>query len=287
VDNKKNKRRQNRLREAYYMQGIYTQIFEAAEPERLTAVLIHGAADHSARYRHVIEKLNGRGISVVTGDLPGHGRSAGLPGHIDRFDDYLDTVEGWVRQAEQLAGKNGRIALIGHSMGGLVVVRFLQERGEQHPKIAKAVLSSPCLKVAVEVPAWKRALAKLLDRVMPKLRLPSNISSSYLTRNKGVVAAYEQDPLCGGAVSVRWYQELMRAGGKARAEAGKIKVPVLLMQAGEDRLVDPREAEPFFRQLSAQEESRYIHYPQCYHELFHEPEQEEILEEMLVWMVKP
>ncbi len=269
------------------MSGVHTQIFATEQPATLTAVLVHGASDHSGRYAHVIEKLNASGISVITGDLPGFGRSAGLHGHIDRFDQYLDAVEQWVQQAKAQGGTAGHVILIGHSMGGLVVLRFLQERGHDHPQLVKAVLSSPLLRVAVEIPPWKRTIAKMLDRLLPKLRMPSGIDTAFLSRTPDVVAAYAQDPLCGGVVSARWYQEIVRASESARNQAGKVGVPILLMQAGQDRLVAPEEAEPFFQKVPGRENSRFIHYPQCYHELFNEPEREEIMREMIEWVAKP
>ncbi|ASS75744.1 hypothetical protein CIG75_12630 [Tumebacillus algifaecis] len=266
------------------MQDIHTKTFPADRSGGLAAVLIHGASDHSARYAHVIQELNEHGIAVVTGDLPGFGHSPGLHGHIDHFDQYLDAVEGWVRQAKQLVGAAGSVAIIGHSMGGLVAVRFLQERGAMHEQIVGAVLTSPLLRVAVEIPAWKRSIAKVLDRVLPKLRLPSNISTAFLTRTPEIVAAYEQDPLCGGVVSARWFYEIQRATALAKREADKIGVPILLMQAGSDKIVAPEEAEPFFRSLSMRENNKFILYPQCYHELFNEPEQAEIMRELLKWL---
>ncbi|ARU62348.1 hypothetical protein CBW65_16300 [Tumebacillus avium] len=266
------------------MQGIHTEMSRSKGAVGLAAVLLHGASDHSARYRHVIDSLNENGIDVITGDLPGFGRSKGLHGHIDRFDEYLGTVDGWVREAERLAGADGRVVVIGHSMGGLVAVRYLQEYGAKHERIIGAVLSSPLLRVAVAIPAWKRQIAKVLDRALPKLRMPSGISTSYLTRSPEVVTAYEQDPLCGGVVSARWYSEIQRAMELAKRDAGKITVPILLMQAGSDKIVAPEEAEPFFHSLAEREQNKFVWYPDCYHELFNEPEQEEIIREMLEWV---
>ncbi|TCP52424.1 lysophospholipase [Tumebacillus sp. BK434] len=268
------------------MQAIHTEVFKAGQSTGLAAVLIHGASDHSARYRHVIETLNAGGIDVISGDLPGFGRSKGLHGHIDRFGDYLEAVDGWVREAERVAGAAGRVVMIGHSMGGLVAVRYLQEYGAQRERIIGAALSSPLLRVAVEIPAWKRQIAKVLDRAIPKLRMPSGISTAYLTRNQEVVAQYELDPLCGGVVSARWYAEIQRAMELAKREAGKIAVPILLLQAGADRIVAPEEAEPFFRTLPERENNKFLCYGDCYHELFNEPEQDVILAELLEWVAK-
>lgn len=249
----------------------------------MAVVLVHGAGDHSGRYGHVVRALTSQGIPVVTGDLPGSGLTEGLAGHVDTFDEYLDAVERWVTEASQLVAC-GRVVLLGHSMGGLITVRYLQERLSRTPQVIAAVLSSPCLKLAVEVPGWKKGLAALLDAATPRLRMSSGLSASLVSRSPEVVRAYEDDPHCGIPVSVRWYRELTRAMGQARTKAEQIRVPVLLMQAGQDLLVDARAAEPFFKRLPAG--GKYVEYPECYHELFNEPEQGEVLQEMAEWLAQ-
>lgn len=249
----------------------------------MAVVLVHGAGDHSGRYGHVVRALTSRGIPVVTGDLPGAGLTSGLPGHVDSFDEYLDAVEQWVKQATELA-THGRVVLLGHSMGGLIAVRYLQERLSRTPQVIAAVLSSPCLRLAIEVPGWKKGLAAVLDAATPRLRMSSGLSASLVSRSPEVVQAYADDPHCGIPVSVRWYRELTRAMEQARAQAERVRVPVLLMQAGQDLLVDAGAAEPFFRRLPLG--GKYVEYPECYHELFNEPEQGEVLQEMTEWLAQ-
>ena len=93
------------------VKNIHTETYPAAASRTggapAAAVLVHGAGEHCGRYAHVVEKLTSHGIAVVTGDLPGHGRTEGLRGHVDSFEEYLDAVEGWVRQAEELADRSG------------------------------------------------------------------------------------------------------------------------------------------------------------------------------------
>jgi lysophospholipase len=265
--------------------SIHTEVHQVAQGRepKLAIVLIHGAADHCGRYGHVIAALTAAGYAVVTGDLPGHGRTEGLSGHVESFDEYLECVDGWVQQAQGVSA-SGRVAMVGHSMGGLVAVRYLQERAEQHPEVVCAVVTSPCLKLVMEVPGWKQWLADRLNKWSPRLRMASGIDPANVSRTREVVEAYGEDPLCGGKVSVRWFQELNGAMAQARAGAEGVKVPLLMMQSGDDRVVDARASDAFFQELQPLEGHAYVAYPQCYHELFNEPEQQQVIEKMVRWL---
>ncbi|PWK12851.1 alpha/beta hydrolase [Tumebacillus permanentifrigoris] len=268
--------------------SLHTQTFLGREQVQrtvpLTVVLVHGAGEHSGRYGHVIEALTARGISVITGDLPGHGRSGGISGHVESFDEYLDSVSEWMKLAEASSGPDGHVAIIGHSMGGLVTVRFLEERAHQHQHLIGAVLSSPCLKLALEVPGWKKSLAGVLNSLAPRLRMASGIQPSDVSRHPTVVSEYGNDPLMGRKVSVRWFQELNAAMETAVAQAQRISVPLLVMQAGQDRLVDPAVAPVFYNRLPAHELHKFVPFHNLYHELFNEPEREAVLAATVEWL---
>jgi len=264
---------------------VHTERYQGKGTNRipLTAVLVHGAGEHCGRYAHVVEWLTERGINVVTGDLTGHGRSGGLQGHVDQFDDYLDCVDGWLREATEMA-QGEPLVLIGHSMGGLTVVRYLQERAGRHPQLIGAVLSSPCLKLALEVPGWKQWIAKVIGKLMPRLRMASNLDPAQITRSLDVIEANRLDPLVTRKVSARWFLELNEAMEQAVAEADRISLPILLMQAGSDLIVNSRTSEEFYAKLPKRAENQLVVYPDCYHELFNEPEREAALKEMTRWL---
>jgi lysophospholipase len=110
-----------------------------------TLVIVHGAGEHAGRYGHFIRHVADAGWGVIAGDLRGHGRSGGVPTHLDHFDQYLadlDLIWDHYRlQAESTA-------VFGHSMGGLIGVRFCQTRPG---RTSALVLSAPLLGLKVRV----------------------------------------------------------------------------------------------------------------------------------------
>jgi lysophospholipase len=79
-------------------------------------------------------------------------------------------------------------------------------------------------------------------------------------------------------VSVRWYRELVHAIKLAFENQEKTQdIPMLVMQGGEDKIVNKATVKNWFNQAPLSEK-RFKEWPKCYHEIFNEPEREEIFE---------
>ena len=103
------------------------------------ALLAHGYGEHIGRYTHVAAALQAAGAVVVGPDHEGHGRSAGQRAVITDFEDVVDDLHAVAqRTAARYAGLPQ--VVIGHSMGGLIAVRYAQRYGSE---LAALVLSGP------------------------------------------------------------------------------------------------------------------------------------------------
>lgn len=254
----------------------------STEAGKAVVVLIHGQGEHCGRYEYAAAALGRRGYDIVSGDLPGHGRSAGLRGHIDRFDRYLEVVDGWVEEARASAA--GRpVFLLGHSVGGLIAARYLETRPEAADALAGAVLSSPALRIRLRIPPWKERLGRRLDGVLPRLRMPSGVHRQRVTRNEDVVRATDADPLMVHVASVRFFNELVRAQEAALAEAGRIRLPLQLLQGGADEIVEPDASIAFgARVASPDKDVRML--DGLHHEIMNEPERDDVLRDIADWL---
>ncbi len=241
--------------------------------------IIPGYADHSGRYSHVADFLTGGGIEVYALDLRGHGNSDGARGHVSRFDHYHDDVDALLSViAEKSQGKP--LFILGHSMGGLVALSYAIRRSPDCKGIA---VSSPFLGVAMKVPEIKVLLGRVMSVVYPSLALPSGLNPYDLSHDRAVGDAYSADPLVFKTATARWFTETMRAIAETKAGARNLKLPCLILQAGDDRLADPEASKPLFDSLGSSDRT-YIEYPNFYHEIFNEDGKEKPMGDLINWI---
>jgi len=226
-------------------------------------VIVHGTSEHGGRYDHVAKAAVEHGWQVIVPDLRGHGRSDGVPVHVDRFDRYLldlDTL--W--QYFELNPR--RTALLGHSFGGLVCTRYAQTRSH---RMATLTLMSPLLGLKVEVDSFTLLIGKLMSRLLPTTRFRSRVPAEHTTSNPEVLARRAADPLIHRSVTARWFYQMQDALAEVWQHATAIRLPLLVMQAGSDFIVDPLAADLWMKTVGSSD--RHIEVlADHYHELFNE-----------------
>jgi lysophospholipase len=247
--------------------------WEAEEEAKAVIVMVHGAMEHHRRYGWLIEMWRLSGFHVIMGDLPGQGMTTrSRRGHIDSFDEYIFEVKDWIQAAYQF---NLPVFLIGHSMGGLISIRLLQQ---EKLNLAGVVLSSPCLGLVHQPPKMTNLFSSVLNIVSPSFKVNSGLTIDMATRNNEVREADMNDTLYITKVSVRWYHELIQAIQLAFENNDEIQdLPFLLMQGGEDKIVNKHTVREWFNDVPLSEK-RFKEWSKCYHEIFNEPEREEVFE---------
>lgn len=260
------------------MIGHYQQI--ATPPGNSTGlvILLHGIGEHIGRYQHLFEYFNRHDFTVAAFDLTGHGRSAGPRGYAPNYASVLDDIDQFVQDARALY-PSLPLFLYGHSMGGNLVANYVMRRAV---KVDGVVLSCPGFLPRAMGPRWKYLLASLFYRLLPGLTVSNEVDSRYLSRDRQVVEQYRDDALTHDRISLRFAIELIRAGKWALDHAEKFSLPLLMMQAGRDELVDADVNLQFARQVSGPCEIRL--WAEQFHELHNEPEYEQVLAYVIQWM---
>ena len=277
-------RRVVRRSNSYFVAPDGTRLFRRSwlpsKPQR-TLALVHGFAEHSGRYDHVGAWFATRDFAVHAYDHRGHGRSDGERGHVDSFSQLLDDLESFL---DLVRGEHSEspLVLLGHSLGGLVVATLLAER---KPDLLCAAISAPPLELGPGVSRMRLRVARTWRRFRPQLRLGAGISSSDLSRDVEVARAYDGDPLVFKRATASFAVEMLDAVERTGSAGMHVQVPLLLLHGEADRVCPPRGSRAFHGQLRG-EGHRLCLYPKLRHEILNEPEQEQVFEDLLSWVLE-
>lgn len=246
--------------------NIVIQDWPLAADARLRGViiLVHGLGEHAGRYEHVAKKLNDWGYAVRGYDQCGHGESGGARGSLPTDTRLLDDLADIVDSTRARMPKETPLILLGHSMGGLVVGRFVSLA--MRP-VDGLIMSSPALDAGMS--AFQKFLVRVLPKVLPDLRVGNGVKPQFISHDPAVVSAYRADRLVHDRISARLARFIAQAGPDTIAVAGNWNVPTLLLYAGDDRLLDPEGSRRFAAAAPPQVVTS-VCFDTLYHEIFNE-----------------
>ena len=247
-------------------------------------LFLHGFGEHSGRYENVARWFAHRGRLVHAYDQLGHGLSAGRRGHVSRFDDYLDDLEAMLERVTSEPGRPLPI-LVGHSLGGLISATLACER---KPEISKLVLSGPALELGPDISRLRMAAARILRRVVPRFTMEAGLDPNALSRDPEVVRDYQADSMVHGRMSAALAAGMLERVVTTAASASQLQVPVLLLHGEEDALCPVSSSRAFFEGLdpSIAARSEIKTYPGLRHEIFNEPEREQVYQDLFSYVEK-
>lgn len=246
-------------------------------------VIVHGLGEHSGRYIPLIEAMSQKSIGFYAYDQRGHGRSRGLKGHTPSFNHLADDLGKFLKLIS-VHEQNRPIFLFGHSLGGLVCLKYLVNLHRKGGVIPTGVmLSNPILNLALPVPQWKIVASRSFAKLMPRIRFHNEVSLAELSHDPKVGEAYMTDPLTHQKISAGMYCDMIKTMKDVQDEAGLVSSAMLFMVGSEDRIIDPKKTEEFYSNLNC-DNKKLIVYPEYRHELIHEIGKEKVFSDMESWL---
>ena len=260
---------------------MYSQCWLPDTETKAALVIVHGIAEHCGRYANMVDYLVPRGYAVYGFDHRGHGKSAGRKGYVEDFSFFLEDLSVFLDRVRR-RNQSGKIFLFGHSMGAAIVLAYAADYPND---LAGLILSGPAVRVKPGLPAAVVGLLQPLALFLPKLGL-KKLDSSTLSHDRRVVEAYDRDPLVyRGKISARLTLGLLRAMHQLENRLSSIRLPLLVLHGGEDRMVDPESSRIVFTRAASADKTLKI-YPGLYHEILNEPEHLKVLEDIESWLEK-
>jgi 2-hydroxy-6-oxonona-2,4-dienedioate hydrolase len=219
--------------------GARVRVVESGPPDAPAAVLVHGWGGCVYSFAETIPALAHAGHRVVALDLPGHGLSDKPVGDGHYTIDALTNAILAVLKAANIS----RFSYVGHSMGGLLGLHLAVSG---MPDLQRLVLiSSAGLTRIVALYPVKVLSPKLIDRLTPACLtrpvLRGILRAAYGTPERPVERDIEeywaQTQWDEFAWACRACLHQMDFSRLSATQLRRIRIPVLVMTAGHDRVV--------------------------------------------------
>ena len=246
----------------------YARFSAVARPLRGTVVIVQGRNESIEKYFETIRDLSARGFGTVTFDLRGQGRSGRMlrdpqRGHVDDFRHYVDDLEPLFQEVV-LPDCRGPYYLLGHSTGALVSLLAAPILAN---RVQRMVLTAPLIGLA-GLPfsmMTTRRIASLMyalglgsrylgggPRKARATPFEANVLTSDPARYRRNIAIVEHYPELGlGGPTASWIRAACIAAERAAEPdfVAGLHIPMLILAAGNDRVVDTPTTERFARRL--------------------------------------
>jgi acylglycerol lipase len=230
-------------------------------------IVVHGIAEHGARYRHAAAALAANDIASFVYDQRGHGMSTGTRAHVEDFADFAGDL--------QLIGANVRqrfpklpLFVWGHSMGSIVLVLA----ATQGLGWARGAITTGCaLDAMPKLDRIAGTFFRAASALAPRLRISLRIDAAALTQVAEEQRKHMSDPLVPRSASLRLLYGFALACRTCRASAAKITLPWLAVHGAADKVCPISGSQTLIGSLSSRDK-RLVTYAGLLHEVHNEDE---------------
>lgn len=230
--------------------------FKRGNPKKGWIAIIHGLGEHIGRYERLINAFIKDEYGVIGFDLPSHGKSSGKRGHTC-IEDILEIID-------ELTKETNSFMLFGHSLGGLIAIRYTETRPQ---KVDKLILSSPAL--YLKPSKAQKIMLNLFSITMSSLTVSNGIDPKLLSRSNEAVQKYISDPLVHDRISIKLGKSMLKNVQYAHEQTERIACPTAILIGTEDKVTPPERARKFYEKLKVK---KFIkEFDGGYHELFEDP----------------
>lgn len=243
-------------------------------------VCLHGIQSHAGWYDYSCARLSLAGYKVFFLDRRGSGQNQQERGDTPSFRRLLDDVAEFLMslQAER---RTAPLFLLGISWGGKLAAALpYHSRG----LIDGLVLICPgfCPRVR---PPWTQRLAIAWARLArPRRMFPIPLNDPELfTATPRWQEFIRTDPLALRQATARLLVESVRLDRYLRRAQTYVQVPVLLLLAERDRIIDNRGTRNFVARFASTDKT-VAEYAQAHHTLEFEPEPDRFVDDLLRWL---
>lgn len=268
----------------------------------------HGMSEHKERYYDFMEYLTNEGYVTIISDHRGHGGS--VKGKEDLGFFYDESSEYIVEDLHQITlyvkelYPNKEMILFGHSMGSMVVRKYIKKYDRDIDKLI--VCGSPSKNTFVGLAIFIIKIMKIfkgekyksnfvqslaIGNYNKSVKNPKSINS-WVCTNEETVEMYDKDELCGFIFTLNGFENLFKLMRDIYKKEGwaleNKKLPILFIAGSNDPVIINEEkwkqSQEFLKQIGYSNVKGKL-YKDLRHEILNEKNKQEIYNDIMKFII--
>ncbi len=236
-------------------------------------VHLHGIEGHSQWFSKTAEKLNENDIAIYALDRRGSGMNRDYPGHLASFKTYLQDLEISLSYIKDVH-PDQNIVLMANCWSARAAAIIASENYRPITKgtaiqLAGLVLTSPAIYTKIDL-SWRTkcmiALARLKGGNNLMMNWPIPLEPEMFTNSDQYIEDIRRDSWRLKEATAGFYLATAILSWLAKQAASSIRLPLLILQAGADQIVDVAHTLDWYREVKSEEKAMYI-FPKTFHSI--------------------
>ncbi len=264
----------------------------------------HGMAEHKERYFDFMEYLANQGYVTIINDHRGHGKSIKEKEDLGFF--YDNSSEYIVEDLHQITlyikelYPNKEMILFGHSMGSMVVRKYIKKYDKDIDKLI--VCGSPSKNPFAGLAIFITKIMKIFKGDKYRSNFIQNLAfgsynkniknakskNSWICSNNETVESYDKDELCGFIFTLNGFENLFRLMKEIYQKDGwtlnKKDLPILFIAGSNDPVIIDEEkwneSQEFLKKIGYSNVTGKL-YKNLRHEILNEKNKQQIYEDII------
>ena len=253
-----------------------------ADTTRFIFIAVHGFNDYSNFIKNSAHYFNKHQIAVYAYDQRGFG-NAPVKGRWSSTEAMTQDLKTLIRLIAQ-KHPDQPIYLLGHSMGGAVVIQAMN--GENHPDVAGAILAAPAVWARSTIPFYQNGGLWLVAHTIPWYRVTGEVLGRRPSDNIEMLKEQGRDPLVIKETrfdTIYGLQHLMDAAYKA---ADTYTLKTLVLYGDHDQIIPEKPVLDAFQRFPTDpaKQKQLIRYENGYHMLLRDLQAENVMKDIVAWV---
>jgi alpha-beta hydrolase superfamily lysophospholipase len=259
---------------------IYFQGWLPENKPKSIIIIVHAFAEHSGRYKNIVNKLIPLNYAVYAHDLRGHGKSEGLKNYVDSMDQFVEDLKKFYDIIKEKSAKLP-IFMLGHSFGSLIIVYFTKK---YENLLNGIILAAMGIRTGGKSNSFMRVIAKIFSKLAPRISVNPGLNPEFLSHDLDVIEDYKNDPLVNyKKITARLGYIMIKSFRVVTSFINELKLPMLMQCGSEDHLIYGAEE---IKEMFKMDDKVIKIYDGLYHEVYNESEiyRKEVLADLSMWL---